>query len=73
MLIGVHSFEHSISIKSSSSRFSAPGAGLLGHVLLCEILDRIEKRALSQDQTGSTSTSVRLRTHIHTFQDAEYL
>ncbi|KAF7938604.1 uncharacterized protein EAE98_000942 [Botrytis deweyae] len=72
MLIRVDSFEHSISIKSSSSRFSAPGTGLLDHVLLCESLDGIEKRALLQHQMARSSTTVRLRKHIHTIRHAEY-
>ncbi|TGO29284.1 hypothetical protein BPAE_0016g00060 [Botrytis paeoniae] len=72
MLISVRSFEHSISIKSSSSRFSAPGTGLLDHVLLCESLDGIEKRALLQHQMARSSTTVKLRKQIHTIRHAEY-
>ncbi|TGO18518.1 hypothetical protein BTUL_0009g00360 [Botrytis tulipae] len=72
MLTSVRSFEHSISIKSSSSRVSAPGTGLLDQVLLCQSLDRIENRALLQHQLAGSSTLVRLRKHIHTIRHAEY-
>lgn len=72
MLTSVRSFEHSISIKSCSSRFSAPGTGLLDHVLLCESLDGIEKRALLQHhQMARSSNTVRLRKHTRTIRHAE--